>query len=230
VSGQGAIVTWRARTWVLLACAAAVLLTAWYAGSRFPASAPAPAPGSVRLGPEPGEEVAAYLARLPAELPPPGTDALALVQFTGELPVAEADRAVAGTTPVTAVLRVPMPRVQTALRFEPLDAGASPSAAFDAARQRAQQQAAADAQRQPGRAGAVAAAEAAALADASAPCVLAVVVRADRAGLDAVAAGERVRAVHAAPAGVTARELALSPLLPEQLERADPPPDDGPVP
>jgi hypothetical protein len=46
----------------------------------------------------------------------------------------------------------------------------------------------------------------------------------------ALAARPDVRAVHAAPAGVTARELALSPLLPEQVERADPPPDDGPVP
>jgi hypothetical protein len=45
-----------------------------------------------------------------------------------------------------------------------------------------------------------------------------------------VAARPGVRAVHAAPAGVTARELAIAPLLPEQAERVDPPPDDGPVP
>ena len=40
----------------------------------------------MRLGPEPGEEVAAYLQRLPAELPAPGVEALALVQFAAELP------------------------------------------------------------------------------------------------------------------------------------------------
>ena len=215
---------------MLLACAAVVLLTAWYAGARFPASTPTPAPGSVRLGPDPGEEVAAYLHRLPAELPAPGTAALALVQFAAELPASAALPAVADTTPVTAVVRVPMSRVQTALRFEPLEQGMPVPAALDAARQHAQQQAADDVQRQSGRAAEVAAAEAGELADPSAPFVLALVVRAERAGLDAVAARPDVRAVHAAPTGVTARELAISPLLPEQVERADPPPDDGQVP
>jgi hypothetical protein len=223
-------VTGRARTGVLLACAAVVLLTAWYAGARFPVSAPAPAPGSVRLGPEPGEEVAAYLHRLPAELPAPGVEALALVQFPAELPGSAAVPAVAAAVPVTAVLRVQLPRVQTALRFEPLEQGMPVPAALDAARQRAQQAAAADAHRQTGRAAAVAAAEARVLEDPAAPCVLAVVVRADRAGMDAVAERSDVRAVHAAPAGVTPRELAIAPLLPEQVERVDPPPDDGTVP
>jgi hypothetical protein len=223
-------VTGRARTGVLLACAAVVLLVAWYAGAQFPTGTPAPAPGSVRLGPEPGEEVSAYLARLPAELPAPGVEALALVQFAAELPVPAAVQAVAGAAPVTAVLRVPLPRIQTALRFEPLEQGVPPPAALDAARRRAQQQAAADAQRLAGRAAAVAAAEARALADPAAPCVLAIVVRAERATLDAVAARPDVRAVHAAPAGVTARELALAPLLPGQVERVDPLPDDGEVP
>jgi hypothetical protein len=120
--------------------------------------------------------------------------------------------------------------VQTALRFEPLEQGVPVPAALDAARQRAHQTAAADAQRQTGRAAEVAAVEARTLADPAAPCVLAVVVRAQRAGLDAVAARPEVRAVHAAPAGVTARELAIAPLLPEQVERADPLPDDGAVP
>jgi hypothetical protein len=223
-------VTGRARAGVLLACAAVVLLAAWYAGAQFPASAPAPTPGSIRLGPEPGEDVAAYLHRVPGELPAPGTTALALVQFAAELPDPAAVVAVAGTTPVTVVLRVPMPRVQTALRFELLEQGMPVPAALDTARRRAQQQAATDAQREAGRAAEVAAAEARALADPSAPCVLALVVQAERSGLDAVAARPEVRAVHAAPAGATARELAVSPLLPGQVQRADPLPDDGPVP
>ena len=214
---------------VLLACALVVLLTAWYAGSRFPQSAPVPAPGSVRLGPEAGEEVSAYLARLPGQLPAPGVAALALVQFDAALPVPDAVAAVGGATPVTAVLRVPLPRVQTALRFEPLEAGAPAPAALATAREHARMQAETDAQQRSGRPADVAAAEARVLADPGAPCVLALVVRADRAGLDAVAAGPAVRAVHAAPTGVTARELALAPLLPEQIERADPPPDDGAV-
>jgi hypothetical protein len=137
---------------------------------------------------------------------------------------------VAGAVPVTAVLRVSLPRVQTALRFEPLEQGRPVPAALDAARQRARQEADADAQRLAGRAAEVAAAEARVLADPAAPCVLAVVVRAERAVMDAVAARPGVRAVHAAPTGVTARELAIAPLLPEQVERADPPPDDGAVP
>jgi hypothetical protein len=214
---------------VLLACAVVVLLTAWYAGSRFPQSAPAPAPGAVRLGPEPGEEVSAYLARLPGQLPAPGVPALALVQFEAALPAPDALAAVGAVTPVTAVLRVPVPRVQTALRFEPLDPGAPVPAALATAREHARREAEADAQRLSGRSAAVAAVEARALADPDAPCVLALVVRADRAGLEAVAAAPAVRAVDAAPADVTARELALAPLLPEQVRRADPPPDDGVV-
>ncbi|WP_158228430.1 hypothetical protein [Pseudonocardia sp. MH-G8] len=221
--------TGRVRAGVLLACAVVVLLTAWYAGSRFPQSAPPPSPGSVRLGPEPGEEVSAYLARLPAELPAPGVAVLALVQFEAAQPVPDALAAVGGATPVTAVLRVPLPRVQTALRFEPLETGAPAPAALATAREHARRQAEVDAQQLSGRAGAVAAVEAQTLADAAAPCVLALVVRADRAGLDVLTGVVGVRAVHAAPPGVTARELALSPLLHEQVERADPPPDDGVV-
>lgn len=222
--------TGRARAGVLAACGVVVLLVAWYAGAQFPATMPAPASGSVRLGPEPGEEVAAYLHRLPAELPAPGVETLALVQFAAELPGSGAVPVVAGAVPVTAVLRVSLPRVQTALRFEPLEPGMPVPAALDAARQRAQQEAVAGVQRQTGRAAAVAAAEARALADPAVPCVLAVVVRAERAGLDAVAARPDVRAVHAAPAGVTVRELAIAPLLPGQVERVDPLPDDGDVP
>jgi hypothetical protein len=58
--------------------------------------------------------------------------------------------------------------------------------------------------------------------------VLAVLVDGDRAGLAAVAVRPGVRAVEAAPVGTV--DPALAPLLPEQTVRADPPPDDGPVP
>ena len=222
--------TGRTRLAVLAGCAVVALLVAWYAGSAAPPPAPQPPAGSVRLGPDPGEPVDGYLAGLAAQLPPPGTSALALVQFAAEQTPAAAAAATAGTLLVSAVFRVPIPRVQTALRFEPLEPGTSPDVALGNARQRAQQAAAADAGRLTGRPREVAAAEAAALAASTGADVLAVLVRADRDGLAALAARPGVRAVQAAPPDAVARELALSPLLPEQTRSADPPPDDGPVP
>lgn len=215
---------------VLVACAVVTLLVAWYAGSRYAPSAVAPVPGSVRLGPEGGEDVATYLARLPATLPPDGVRAPALVQLDAEAVPPDALAAVAGTTPLTAVFRVPLPRVQTALRFVVLEPGVPVPTALDNARVRAEREAATDASHLTDRARAVAATEAAALGRPDCRCVVALVVDGDRAGLDVVARRTPVRAVEAAPPGTTAAELALSPLLPEQTARADPPPDDGPVP
>jgi hypothetical protein len=223
-------VTGRRRIAVLLSCGVVALLAAWYAGSRSPAPVPVPAAGSVRLGPDSGEAVDAYLARLPGLLPAPGPPVLAMVQFAAERTAAEAMGAAAGSSSVTVVWRVPLPRVQTALRFESLESGTPPDVAVINARQRAQLAAATDAARLAGRARDVAAAEAAALSAADCRCVLALVVRSDRVGLEALATRPGVRAVQAAPPGVTVRELALAPLLPEQTVRADPLPDDGPVP
>ncbi len=219
----------RRRLAVLAGCVLVALAVAWYAGSQHPPSSATPAPGSVRLGPEAGEDVAAYLARLPASLPPDGARVPALVQLAAEATAPDALAAVEGTTPVTAVFRVPLPRVQTALRFVALEPGVPAATALDSARVRAQRAAAAEAL-QAGRPGAVAAVEAAALDSADCRCVVALVVDGDRAGLDAVAGRPAVRAVEAAPPGTTDGELALAPLLPEQTVRADPPPDDGPVP
>ena len=219
----------RGRLAVLAGCVLVALAVAWYAGSRFAPSPAAPAAGTVRLGPEAGEDVAAYLARLPATLPPAGGRALALVQLAAEATVPDALAAVAGTTPLIAVFRVPLPRVQTALRFVALEPGVPVATALDNARVRAEREAAADASHLTDRPGAVAAAEAAALGRPDCRCVVALVVDGDDAGLDAVARRAPVRAVEAAPPGTTGAELALSPLLPEQTARADPPPDDGPV-
>lgn len=216
------------RLWVLAACALVVLLTAWYAGSRFAPSEPGPSPGTVRLGPESGEDVAAYLARTAADLPPPGESAYALVQFADELGVDTALSAVDGTTPAAVAFRVPLERVQTALRFE--DLGGPGPAALGTARERAAGAAESDAGRLTGRPATVAATEARALADPAGACVVALLVRGDRAALDAVAARPPVRAVHAAPPDAVPVELALSPLLPDQTTTADPLPDDAPVP
>ena len=220
----------RSRAAVLAACTVVALLVAWYAGYRYTPSAVAPSAGSVRLGPEAGEDVAAYLARLPATLPPDGARAPALVQLDTEATATDALAAVAGTTPLTAVFRVPLSRVQTALRFVALEPGVAVTVALDNARVRAEREAAADANHLTDRPGAVAAAEAAALGRPDCRCVVALVVDGDHAGLDAVTRRTPVRAVEAAPLGTTDAELGLSPLLPEQTARADPPPDDGPVP
>lgn len=218
----------RGRLAVLAACVVVGLMAAWYAGSQFPPPAAGPGHGTVRLGPDSGEPVADYLARLPATLPPAGSAAYALVQLRAELSGADALAAVAGTAPATAILRVPIERVQTALRFEPL--GSTDPRSIDLARERARASAAADASRLTGRANDVAAAEAAALGDPSCPCVVALVVRGDRPALDSLAANPQVRAVHAAPVDAQPVELALSPLLPTQLEAANPLPDDGELP
>ena len=153
----------RGRLAVLAGCVLVALAVAWYAGSRFAPSPAAPAAGTVRLGPEAGEDVAAYLARLPATLPPDSARAPALVQLAAEATVPDALAAVAGTTPLTAVFRVPLPRVQTALRFVALEPDVPVATALDNARVRAEREAAADASHLTDRPRAVAAAEAAAL-------------------------------------------------------------------
>jgi hypothetical protein len=193
-----------------------------------------------RLGPEPGQSVAAYLAGLPARLPADGAPAVpALVQLTEQTDVAGAVRLLTGTgaEPATAVLRVPLPRVQTALRFQPLPPvdAADPTAAaerrFTLAWQAAARAASESAARQTGRPAAVARYEAATLAERPpCACLLAVLVVGDRAALTRLAARPGVRAVHAAPVGTPVTGVALAPLLPEQADLVGPVPDDGPVP
>ncbi|WP_224386465.1 hypothetical protein [Pseudonocardia sp. ICBG1293] len=234
----------RALVWTAAAMAVVFLGAVWAAGSG-PSAGPPAATGSVRLGPDPGQDVAGYLAGLPATLPAPGVSVPALVQFARPLTPSAAATAGSGTQTTTAVFRVPFDRVQTALRFEPVTGTGDPGAALGVARERAAYAAEADADRAArdggeaaapearaalARRAAVAAAEGRALGDPGCACVVALVVTADHAALDAVAGRPGVRAVQAAPPGTTAPELALSPLLPEQTTSASPPPDDGPVP
>jgi hypothetical protein len=138
---------------------------------------------------------------------------------------------VAGAQPVQVVFRVPLNRVQTALRFQQLGPAPDPVAAareLDFARQRAAQDASRDAATRTGRGAAVAATEARTLAGPC-RCVLALLVQADRATLDALRGRLGVRAVHAAPPGTAPTNVALSPLLPEQQIAVTAPPDDGAV-
>jgi len=237
--------------WPALVCLLLVLLgVAWVAGRQSMVGAPdRPARlDAVRLGPDPGASVAGYLAGLPARWPAPGAPAVpALVQFDAPLDGAAAARLLAevapaggvapvgGAAPVTAVFRVPLPRVQTALRFQPLptvdaaDPVAGVERRFALAQRAAERDASAQAGRLSGRAASVARYEVAALATPC-RCVLAVLVIGDRAELTRLAETQRVRAVDAAPEGTPTTGVALAPLLPEQTEVAGPVPDDGPVP
>jgi hypothetical protein len=213
-------------------------VTAWVAGSGTPQQ-PGPAggvPGSTdatRLGPVAGEGVAGYLERVRAVPPGPPGPRLALVTFDAERDVAGAAAAVEGATAREAVFRVPLPRVQTALRRVTLDATGTvaPAEALRLAEaqaaNRAGEQARTASTGPPTRAATVAATESARLS-AGCPCVLAVVVETDPALVPALAARPGVRAVETAPAG--AGSLAVSPLLPEQTTTVGPVPDDGPVP
>jgi hypothetical protein len=212
-------------------------------------SPPAPDAGStdaVRLGPEAGEDVSAYLART-VDLPVPEdrTPRLALVEFDAALTPGAAATALARTTLLQAVVRVPFPRVQTALHQ--VDAApAAPPDALRAALTTAGGEAAADAAgvasagASPSLADtrriAVARAEAAALGRPDCPCLIGAVVRVEPAALPVVRVAPGVRAVQVAPPGTSRTRLAVAPLLPEQGPgRPDgatvgPVPDDGPVP
>lgn len=231
----------RGQFWLTLLCVALVGLGAmWVSGrqSLVAGHGPARSLDAVRLGPDPGQPVAAYLAALPARLPPPGAPPVpALVQLGGEITGPDAATLFAGAGVASAVLRVPLARVQTALRFQPMPpvSTADPVEAlrrrFSTATQDAARAAAAQAARLTGRPALVARYEAGVLGQAPAcRCVLAVLVLADRATLDRLAAHPGVRAVDAAPEGTPVTGVALAPLLPEQTVAATPAPDDGPVP
>jgi hypothetical protein len=220
-------------TVLLVAFGAAVVA----AGQREPD--PPPLPGVERLGPEPGEPVARYLARAAISLPARGTGpAWALVQLEDHLDAATAaaltqdvatqDVATQDVRISRVVLRVPLPRVQTALLTRPVPGQRPVEEIAAAMRSTAGDRQAVAAPATAGRAGEVAAAEARRLREGCA-CVVALLVRGDRAALERLATRSHVRAVHAARVGTPPQGLALAPLLPEQREAAGPVPDDGPV-
>ncbi|MDQ4009849.1 MAG: hypothetical protein M3228_03950 [Actinomycetota bacterium] len=183
-----------------------------------------------RLGPEAGEPVADYLRRAGASLPAAESGSVwALVQLEGYLKPGRAAELAQGVRLSRVVLRVPLPRVQTALITRDLP-GQRPVAELTEALQSAAQDRTAVAVREVpgGRPAAVAAAEATQLR-ARCACVLAFLVFGDGEALHAVAARPGVRAVHAALPDTPIQDIAISPLLPEQLDSAGPVPDDGPV-
>jgi hypothetical protein len=160
------------------------------------------------------------------------------VQFTTGQDPAGAAAVLAGVPVREAVFRVPLPRVQTALRRVSLDDTGTVdlATALRLAETRAANRAGELARTAQGRPATVAATESARLA-AGCACVVAAVVEIDPSALPGLAARPDVRAVEIAPAGARVGALAVSPLLPEQTDDGrDPPetvgpvPDDGPVP
>jgi len=219
----------RARWALLGVLLVAVGVAVLAAGQRSTSGPPALLPGVQRLGPEPGEPVVHYLTRAADSFPQTGT-AWALVQFDDHLPPADTARVARDVRLARVVLRVPLARVQTALITRSVP-GQRPEEEIAAVLRSAAAHRQAAAARAPAgsRAAAVAAAEAHRLRDGCG-CVVAVLVRTDRVGLQRLAAREQVRAVHAAQVGTPPQGLALAPLLPEQREVAGPVADDGPVP
>lgn len=217
----------RAR-WAVLAVLVAVFgVTVLVAGQG--GGAPVP-PGTQRLGPEAGEPVVDYLRRAGASLPVEGAAPVwALVQLDRYLTPEQAAQLVHGVRLARVILRVPLPRVQTALIARDLP-GQRPVAELATAFQSAARDRFAASRAVPdGRAAAVAAAEAVRLR-AGCACVLALLVLGDRDELQSVVARPGVRTVQAALPGTPIQDLAVAPLLPEQADKAGPVPDDGPIP
>ncbi|QXQ15738.1 hypothetical protein KV203_07145 [Skermania piniformis] len=181
-------------------------------------------PPTDRLGPEPNEPVADYLARSAESLDGTGPR-WALVSLTTEIRPAEV-AATTGAVRVSEVAyRVPIPRVQTRLLLVAVPGeppGVADSAAVAADRLLTELPAS-------GRQRDVATVSAARLR-AGCACVVAVLVRGEPTQLRAIAARPGVRAVQALPADAEFGWFAVDPLLPEQLDRAGPGSDDGPVP
>lgn len=216
-------VRWAVLTVLFVALGVAVVV----AGQR---GEPLPA-GVQRLGPESGELVADYLRRAGASLPAANSGPVwALVQLEGYLEPGPAAELTRGVRLSRVVLRVPLPRVQTALITRDLPGQRPVAELAEALRSAAQDRAAVASRGVPGgRTAAVAAAEAAQLRGGC-PCVLALLVFGDREALRAVAARPGVRAVHAASPDTPLQDVAISPLLPEQVDTAGQVPDDGAIP
>ncbi|MGH3809875.1 MAG: hypothetical protein ACRDRU_25295 [Pseudonocardiaceae bacterium] len=215
----------RAR-WAVLAVLVVVFGSAiWVAGQRGESL-----PGGVqRLGPETAEPVVDYLRRAGASLPAEASEPVwALVQLDGYLAPAPAAELVRSVRLSRVILRVPLSRVQTALITRDLPGQRPVAELTEALRAAAADRLAASRVARDGRRAAVAAAEATALRRGC-TCVLALLVLGDRDALAAVVARPGVRAVHAALPDTAIQDLAISPLLPEQVDTTGPVPDDGPV-
>jgi len=208
---------------------AALVMVTGVAGSPTPGVR-----GVESLGPDTGASVSGYLADAAARLGEVGADEQrwALLSPQLELTAESAARLVDGARTVRVLLRVRLPRVQTALlTAEIVDQGGPDAlvAELTAAQRRAAGRLAAVQQVSAGRERAVAEVSVARLS-AGCACVVGLLLRGSGAQLRAVAGRSRVRALAPAPAGAGYGDLALAPLLPEQSGTVGPGPDDGTVP
>jgi hypothetical protein len=216
---------WRASGVVLAVLAVVFSCTVWIAGQH---DEPVPA-GVQRLGPEAGEPVVIYLRRASASLPAGHSARWALVQLDSYLTPGRAAELSQGVRISKVVLRVPLPRLQSALITRDLPGQQPVAELVSAQRSAAAERLAASRAASDSRHVAVAAAEAAQLRQGCA-CVLALLVFGDGDALHVVAQRPAARVVQAALDHTSVEDLAIAPLLPEQSDIAGPVPDDGPVP
>lgn len=208
---------------------AALVMVTGVAGSPTPGVR-----GVESLGPDTGASVSGYLADAAARLGEVGADEQrwALLSPQVELTAESAARLVDGARTARVLLRVRLPRVQTALlTAEIADQGGPDALVADltAAQRRAAGRLAAVQQVSAGRERAVAEVSVARLS-AGCACVVGLLLRGSGAQLRAVAGRSGVRALAPAPAGAGYGDLALAPLLPAQSGTVGPGPDDGTVP
>ncbi|MFG1798021.1 hypothetical protein [Nocardia sp. NPDC049149] len=178
-----------------------------------------------RLGPEQGDEVADYLARAKDSLKgTDGADHWALVSFTEPLVPEQLPPNSGGMRIAQVLYHVAVPRVQTPLVAVPVPAGdaaaisSAESAAWLLPRPTADE-----------RSARIVALSAARLRSGCA-CAVGLVVRGPLDGLRNLASRNGIRAVQALPADAVAGRFAVTPLLPNQMNKILPEPDDGAVP
>lgn len=184
---------------------------------------------AVRLGPTDGQAVTEYVEASAAELATraresPERASYALITFSDYRTPADLAGVATGVETVRAIVRVPLPRVQTAVLQVP--AVGLPADVLSGMRAEARQLRERAAPGTDEVSAAVALAQADPL-EAGCACVYALVARGTASELLEVSGRDGVRVVQLAPPERALDRLAFSPLLPEQTVVVGPPPDDG---
>lgn len=215
-----------ARTAISVLVVVGLIVAGLYVVGRLNPAPTPPVTGDV-LGPDNGEQVAAYLARSEESLSGPDDERWALVSLTTPTSpdVVWALTQQTATMLSQSIFNVPIDRVQTPTAVVP---SGNTEESFVASSQVAAEVVI---QRSTGtdRATAVGQVAARRLRDGCL-CVVGVVVRAKLGDLRTLAAASGVRAVQALPDDASAGLFAVVPLLPGMTTVVGPTPDDGPIP
>ena len=125
--------TWRGRLAVLRPASSSRCWRPGTPGRASPRAAPGRRSAACGWAPSPARPSPATWPGCPAELPPPGAVAAGAGAVRRGAPTAPTRSAAVGgpAAATVAVFRVPLPRVQTALRFEALDPACPPPTALD---------------------------------------------------------------------------------------------------